>query len=213
MLLDNTARSVLELLNEKGRHIVNGRSLHSPRAVGDAIQEFLGEQNGLRRCLPQNMLHSFENDFERRSMEDMAFYDVNHRYYAVDCKTHNLSTVFNMPNLISVRRLANFYKNDTNVFCILIVEYEVKDNYISYTNCHFKPIEAFSWDCLTIGALGWGQIQIANANVLKFEKKIGRKTWMLQLCDYLDTFYDEEIYKIEERKLWFKDIKEYWKQK
>lgn len=122
MLLDNTARSVIELLNEKGRHIVNGRSLHSPRAVGDAIQEFLGEQNGLRRCIPQNMLQSFENDFERRSMEDMAFYDVNHRYF-------------------------------------------------------------------------------------------GRKTWMLQLCDYLDTFYDEEIYKIEERKLWFKDIKEYWKQK
>lgn len=212
-LLDNTAKYVLKLLNEKGQHIVNERSLRSPRAVGDAVQEFLGEQNGLQQCIPQNMLQSFENGFERRSMEDMAFYDVNNFYYAVDCKTHNLNTVFNMPNLISVRRLANFYKNDNNMFCILIVEYEVKDNNINYTNCHFKPIEAFSWDCLTIGALGWGQIQIANANVLKFEENPDRKAWMLQLCDYLDTFYDEEISKIGERKQWFKEIKEYWVQK
>ena len=212
-LLDNTATTILKLLNEKGLHIVNGRSLHSPRAVGDAVQEFLGEQNGLQQCIPPDMLQSFESEFERRSMEDMAFYDVNHRYYAVDCKTHNLNTVFNMPNLISVRRLANFYKNDTNVFCILIVEYEVKDNSIHYTNCHFKPIEAFSWECLTIGALGWGQIQIANANVLRFEEKMDRKSWMIQLCDLLETFYDEEIHKIGERKQWFNDIKDYWVQK
>ncbi|MBQ6966020.1 MAG: hypothetical protein IJP82_10120 [Bacteroidaceae bacterium] len=212
-LLENTSIAVLKLLNEKGQHLVSERSLHSPRAVGDAVQEFLGEQNGLQQCIPQNMLQSFESEFERRSMEDMAFYDINQQYYTVDCKTHNLNTVFNMPNLISVRRLANFYKNDTNVFCILIVEYEVKRKSIHYTNCHFKPIEAFSWDCLTIGALGWGQIQIANANVLKFEANPNRKAWMLQLCDLLDTFYDEEINKIGERKLWFKDIKEYWTQK
>ncbi len=212
-LLNETAEAVLTLLNEKGQTIVKGRSLHSPRAVGDAVQEFLGELGGLRTCIPQKMLQSFENDFERRSMEDMAFYDKNNQYYAVDCKTHNLNTVFNMPNLISVRRLANFYRNDTNVFCILIVEYEVKEKSIHYTNCHFKPIEAFSWNCLTIGALGWGQIQIANANVLNFEEKIDRKAWMLQLCDLLETFYNEEIAKIGERKHWFNDIKVFWEQK
>jgi hypothetical protein len=212
-LLNETATNVLKLLNEKGQNIVNARSLHSPRAIGDAVQEFLSEQNGLQKCIPQKYLCSFENDFERRSMEDMAFFDTNKRYYAVDCKTHNLKTVFNMPNLISVRRLANFYKNDTNVFCILIVEYEVQNNHIQYTQCHFKPIEAFSWDCLTIGALGWGQIQIANANVLKFNNDIDRKTWMLQLCNLLDVFYDEEVSKIGERKKWFKDIKDFWAKK
>lgn len=212
-LLNETAAAVLELLNKNGQNIVNERSLSSPRAIGDAVQAFLGDQNGLQQCIPKNKLQSFENEFERRSMEDMAFYDVNSRYYAVDCKTHNLNTVFNMPNLISVRRLANFYKNDNNVFCILIVEYEVTNNSIHYTNCYFKPIEAFAWDCLTIGALGWGQIQIANANRLKFVEKIDRKAWMLQLCDFLDDFYNEEITKIGERKQWFKDIKTYWNNK
>ena len=209
-LLTQTEQSVLKLLRERGQNIVQGRSLQSPRAVGDAVQAFLGEQVGLKQCIPTAALNTFENDFERRSMEDMAFYDKENRYYAVDCKTHNLSTAFNMPNLISVRRLANFYKNENNYFCILIVEYRVKDNSIKYQACHFKPIEAFSWDCLTIGALGWGQIQIANANILKFNSKPNRKKWMLQLCDLLDMFYDEEIGKIGERKTWFKDIRDFW---
>ena len=69
------------------------------------------------------------------------------------------------------------------------------------------------WDCLTIGALGWGQIQIANANILKFNDSVNRKEWMLQLCDTLSQFYDEEIGKISERKLWFEDIKNYWDNK
>ncbi|MBQ8969356.1 MAG: hypothetical protein IJ064_06470 [Bacteroidaceae bacterium] len=212
-LLSETEQRVLKLLNEKGQHIVQGRSLYSPRAVGDAVQLFLSEQNGLVQCIPTGTLKTFESDFERRSMEDMAFFDNEDRYYAVDCKTHNLRTLFNMPNLISVRRLANFYKNDSNYFCILIVEYEIDGKHIAYRACHFKPIEAFSWDCLTIGALGWGQIQIANANILNFDTNVNRKEWMLQLCNQLDMFYDEEIEKIGERKLWFNDIKVYWENK
>ena len=210
-LLDLVAQNALKMLNEKGKNIVGKRSLNSPRAIGDAVQTFLGEK--LSQCFPENTLKNFENDFERRSMEDMAFYGSDNHYYAVDCKTHNLSTSFNMPNLISVRRLANFYRNDSNSFCILIVEYEVKDGHITYHNCHFKPIEAFSWDCLTIGALGWGQIQIANANILKFNNSVNRKEWMLQLCDTISLFYDEEIGKISERKLWFEDIRNYWNNK
>jgi hypothetical protein len=212
-ILEETASNVLRLLNDKGRNIVRGRSLHSPRAVGDAVQAFLGEEGGLKSCIPSNQIKLFESDFERRSMEDMAFLDIKGQYYAVDCKTHNMSTTFNMPNLISVRRIANFYKNDSNTFCILIVEYNVEKDHILYKNCHFKPIEAFSWECLTIGALGWGQIQIANANNLIFNKTISRKNWMIQLCNLLDEFYDEEIEKIGERKQWFNDIKDYWNNK
>jgi len=210
LFLNKIANNVLTLLNEEGRNIVSKRSLNSPRAIGDAVQSFLSEHCGLQRCIPKNELLSFESDFERRSMEDMAFYDREKNYYAVDCKTHNESTVFNMPNLISVRRLANFYRNDTNTFCILLVAYDIENDFISYKECYFKPIESFSWDCLTIGALGWGQIQIANANVLKFVPEPSRKEWMLQLCNNLEVFYDEEISKIGERKIWFNDIKEYW---
>lgn len=213
IVLEKTAEEVLNILNEKGQQLVSKRSLNSPRAIGDAVQLFLSEQGGLKRCIPQNMLKSFETDFERRSMEDMAFTDINNQYYAVDCKTHNLQTVFNMPNLISVKRLANFYKNDTNTFCILIVAYDIENERINYKECYFKPIEAFAWNCLTIGALGWGQIQIANANILKFNHEPNRKEWMLQLCSNLELFYDEEITKIGERKIWFNEIKEYWEKK
>ncbi|MDI6810023.1 MAG: hypothetical protein QME66_13845, partial [Candidatus Eisenbacteria bacterium] len=60
----------------------------------------------------------------------------------------------------------------------------------------FAPIEFFDWDCLTIGALGWGQIQIVNANVVKIMPKNSRKNWMLELCDIMLDFYPKEIGKI-----------------
>ncbi len=203
-------KSVLDLLNREAQHIVSEISLHSPRAIGDAIQEFLGTQNGLRNSIPTTLIKSFESDFARRSMEDMAFTDNEDCYFAIDTKTHNLGTLFNMPNLISVKRLANFYRNDTNFFCIFIVEYKVAKNTIEYTACHFRPIECFAWDCLTLGALGWGQIQIANANNLLFTDSMNRKAWMLQMCEYIEQFYDEEIGKINQRKSWFSEIKQFW---
>ena len=118
-----------------------------------------------------------------------------------------------MPNLISVRRIANFYRNDSNTFCILIVSYKVIDNKLEYGECYFKPIEAFSWNCLTLGALGWGQIQIANANNLLFNQTVSRKQWMLDMCDRLELFYNEEIGKIVERKDWFSKIRQEWESK
>ena len=213
--LNNIARELLVVLNEEGKDIVKGVSLNSPRAVGDAVQAFIGSEKGLARILRDQGV-TVEDDFTRRSMEDLAFKDLSGKYYAVDVKTHNLDTNFNMPNLISVKRLAQFYKrDDNNVFCILIVSYNVEDGCLAYKECYFKPIEAFSWDCLTLGALGWGQIQIANANTLHFygSHDVNRRRWMIELCDNLQMFYDEEISKIGERKTWFKETKQYWIEK
>lgn len=204
--LDLVAKNILALLNKNCQHIVNKISLTSTRAVGDAIQEYIA-QKGLPLALKGV---DIENEFTRRSMEDVAFSDKEGNYYAVDVKTHNLTTRFSMPNLISVQRLANFYKNKQNNFCILIVSYETDGNKIIYKDCYFKPIEAFSWDCLTLGALGWGQIQIANASKLKFCKSQNRKKWMLELCNNLEEFYNAEIGKIKERKAWFTEIRKYW---
>ena len=33
-----------------------------------------------------------------------------------------------------------------------------------FTDCIFVPIEFLDWNCLTLGNLGFGQIQIANSN-------------------------------------------------
>ena len=203
--IDKIEADLLAYLNVNARPIVNK---FSPRIIGDALQEFIGQH--LSVCIPSELGSRFETDFERRSMEDMAFYDVQGNYYAIDVKTHDVNTHFNMPNLISMQRLARFYRNDTNTFCILMVEYQVVDDHLEYIRCHFKPIEYFDWDCLTLGALGWGQIQIANANRLLFQQSPNRKEWMLQLCDMASQFYDTEIGKIAERKIWFNKEKAYW---
>ena len=212
MDLNELSNKILDILNRDAQTIVSVNSMSSPRSIGDAVQEFLA-QRGLAEALAEIGISHIDSDFSRRSMEDIAFEDNSGNYYAVDVKTHNLSTQFNMPNLISVRRLANFYRNDSNTFCILIVSYEVVDNKLEYRECNFKPIEAFSWDCLTLGALGWGQIQFANANNLQFNQLMSRKRWMLDMCDKLETFYDEEIGKIVERKDWFSKIRQDWESK
>lgn len=46
-------------------------------------------------------------------------------------------------------------------FCILIASYKAINGNIEYQNCHYKSIETFDRNCLTLGVLGWGQIQIA----------------------------------------------------
>lgn len=211
-LFDELSQQILDLLQKEATTIVSGYSLSSPRSVGDAVQSYIAEE-GLQKALQTISDVDVKNCFSRRAMEDVAFTDKEGNYYAVDVKTHNKGTLFNMPNLISVRRLANFYQNSsTNYFCILIVTYHINNGRLVFERCDFKPIEYFSWDCLTIGALGWGQIQIANANKLQFSKQSQsiRKEWMLDLCDRLDEFYQTELGKIAERKSWFSKVKEYW---
>lgn len=146
-------------------------------------------------------------------MADLAFSDPAGFYYIVDVKTHRLETHFNMPNLTSVERLARFYEDDNNYFVVLMVNYSITETRAKVSQAHFIPIEFLAWDCLTIGALGWGQIQIANANVIKVNESYSRKKWMLELCDVLLEFYPKEIGKINERMDYFKRIKQQWQKK
>ena len=150
-------------------------------------------------------------DKTRRAMADVAFSDSQGNYFVVDVKTHNRNTDFNMPNLTSVKRLADFYENDKNFFVILLAEYGVQDNIAVFDSVKLLPIEHLQWDCLTIGALGWGQIQIANSNYISINTNTTRKEWMLQLCDNLDLFYPKEINKIKDRITHFANVRKFWK--
>ncbi len=128
----------------------------------------------------------------------------------VDVKTHRLSTKFNIPNLTSVERLARFYESDQNIFAVLIIAYDVESTSIKVERVTFVPIEFWGWNCLTIGALDWGQIQIANSNFLTVNPGYSRRQWMLELCDALSEFYPREIAKIESRLGYFTKIREFW---
>ncbi|MCL1831650.1 MAG: hypothetical protein FWG45_01915 [Oscillospiraceae bacterium] len=209
---DNKTSFENNLLNKlrNCKEFTDKRVIRSPRAVGDIVQDVIGEE--LPDCFPQGLIADYSAEFARRAMADVAFCDVDKNYFVVDIKTHNKSTKFNMPNITSVERLSRFYEDDTNFFVVLLVEYDVEDDELVFTNVSFNPIEYFSWDCLTIGALGWGQIQIANANYIKTEISL-RKDWMLELCDVLDIFYPKEIEKISKRLTRFKEVREFWEQK
>ena len=187
------------------------RIMNSPRAMGDAVQDVVGEL--LPKCIPEGVLSEFSADFARRAMADLAFTDVDNNYYLIDVKTHNTTTQFNMPNLTSVHRLSRFYEDDRNYFIVLLVEYAVVNEALRFTNIHFVPIEHLQWDCLTIGALGWGQIQIANASIIHMDRSNTRKGWMLSMCDQLDVFYPKEIAKITDRLDYFRNVRAFWENK
>ncbi len=199
--------SIREFLNSQEDYL-SATTANSPRAVGDAIQDVLG--SNLQQVLGEDICKNYSANFARRAMADLAFEDDNGFYYVIDVKTHRLSTKFNMPNLTSVERLARFYESDQNVFAVLMVAYDVAGTRVEVERVTFAPIEFLGWDCLTIGALGWGQIQIANSNVITVHPGYSRKQWMLELCDALSEFYPREIGKIEERLAHFARVREFW---
>ena len=179
----------------------------SPRAVGDAIENLISDKFD---TFLGDWCIEYSNDFARRAMADLAFRDRDGFYSVVDVKTHRQDTKFNMPNLTSVERLARFYQSDDNVFTIIMVKYRIEGSRLEATEVIFSPIEFLDWECLTIGALGWGQIQIANSNIITVNHGYSRKEWMIQLCNTMLEFYPGEILKIQERAGHFQDLRQHW---
>lgn len=202
-------KKILSFLNAQ-KDFLSERSMNSPRAVGDAIESVISENF---QTILGDVIKEYSSSFARRAMADLAFTDKDGFYYVVDVKTHRLDTKFNMPNLTSVERLSRFYEEDVNYFVLLKVDYQVEGTKVAIKHVTFAPIEFFDWDCLTLGALGWGQIQIANANTVNIAPKTSRKNWMLELCDTLLEFYPKEIGKIGERIDRFKQVRKFWEKK
>jgi len=198
---------VKDFLN-KQEDFLSASTAKSTRAAGDAIQEILSEH--FPAIVGDDVCGNYSSDFARRAMADLAFEDPANLYYVVDVKTHRLSTKFNMPNLTSVERLARFYEDDKNHFVLMMIAYDIEGIRAVIANVTFVPIEFLGWDCLTIGALGWGQIQIANSNHITVNPGYSRKKWMIELCDTLLEFYPKEIAKIDKRIIRFQKIREQW---
>ena len=154
-------RKIAKLINEQDRWL-SDEVVESTRATGDSIENIISRH--FDKLIEKRYCKSYTSDLSRKNMADFAFDDHKGFYYRVDVKTHRLETKFNMPNLTSVERLSRFYEDDKNYFILLMVSYELQNTDIVVTDVKFVPIEYLDWACLTIGALGWGQIQIANSN-------------------------------------------------
>ncbi len=173
----NTERKIKDFLNEQ-KEFLSGNTVKSTRAAGDAIQDILSTH--FQSIVGETHCLNYSSEFARRAMADLAFEDCDKFYYVVDVKTHRTSTKFNMPNLTSVERLARFYEDDRNYFVILYIGYDVQVLRVVVTDVKFIPIEFLDWECLTLGALGWGQIRIVNANRIVITPQNLRKAWMLE---------------------------------
>jgi len=139
------------------KDFLSARTLNSPRAVGDAIENIIADN--FQKILG-DLVGEYSSSFARRAMADLAFTDKEGFYYVVDVKTHRLDTKFNMPNLTSVERLSRFYEEDVNYFLLLKIDYQIEGTKAVIKHVTFAPIEFFDWDCLTIGALGWGKSKL-----------------------------------------------------
>ena len=83
----NIEATVVKLLNSN--QLMNYNTVNSPRAVGDAVQNFL--ESHISQCLPYDLVTNINTSFARRSMADLAFEDTSNNYYVVDIKTHIVS--------------------------------------------------------------------------------------------------------------------------
>lgn len=200
---------VRDLINNASGFL-SPNTAQSTRAVGDAIENILA--GSFEQILGEHC-GEYSSTFARRAMADLAFKDHDGLYYVVDVKTHRTDTRFNMPNLTSVERLARFYEDDNNFFTILLISYQLQGSKVQVSGVKFAPIEFLGWDCLTIGALGWGQIQIANANYVSLNPGYSRRKWMLELCEVMLEFYPREIAKIGERMSHFEQVRAFWQNK
>jgi hypothetical protein len=199
-------KKVLKLLNEQV-DFLSERTVESTRAAGDAIQSII--EDNFEKILGEHG-GEYSASFARRAMADLAFKDKLANYYVIDVKTHREETAFNMPNLTSVDRLARFYEDDSNFFVMLMVKYGVIGTRVTVSKVHFVPIEYLKWSCLTIGALGTGQIQIANSKHIEIDSTKSRRAWMLEFCDNVLEFYPREIAKTTKRISQFEKVKEFW---
>jgi hypothetical protein len=197
---------VLGVLNAHA-DFLSADTVESTRAAGDAIQSII--EDNFAEILG-DLVGEYSASFARRAMADLAFKDKSGNYCVVDVKTHREGTSFNMPNLTSVDRLARFYEDDSNYFVMLMVKYAVSETKVTVQCVHFVPIEHLKWECLTIGALGTGQIQIADSKRIEIDPSQKRRAWMLEFCDTVLTFYPREIAKITERIGKFEKVKEFW---
>jgi hypothetical protein len=197
MTIYDELRTRIEAFLQAERSLVVSEAFRrSTRGVGDAIEGLLVAEF---ERIATGLVDTVETDFTRRAMEDLSF-RIDTRYYAVDVKTHREEPGFHMPNLISVKRLMDFYEDDGNFFVVIMINYHLADDgSLEDVTAIVEPLEWFDWSCLRIGALGWGQLQFRSASDIRVDRDQSRKDWLLSFAEELRGYYADERRKIGER--------------
>jgi len=139
----------------------------------------------------------------KRSIEDVGLITNDYDDVKIDIKTHDIESELSMPNLISIARLKKFYENDRNLLVYVFVKYVNHGNNVQVLEVKVRPIEQLNWECLTIGNLGKGQLQITDMNKVSFQNFMTRKDWMERLSYDAVIYYQKLIDKIQNN--WIKE--------
>lgn len=201
---------LLGQLTHKVPDFLTTATARSTRAAGDAIERIV---SSLLPGLLEDVTGQWVEDLSRRAMADARVRTLSGATYDIDIKTHRIGTTFSRSNIISVRRLAGFYEDPKNVFLVILVSYSVVGNAVTFASTTAVPIEWLSWKSLTLGNLGWGQIQFLDTPTFEVVESQDRAIWMTQLCDQLLDFYPREITKTTERLAYFRKARDVWASK
>jgi len=195
-IFDELRVRIETFLQARRSFIVSEEFRRSTRGVGDAIEGLIVDEF---RDIARGLVDVVDTNFSRRAMEDLSF-QIRSKYYAVDVKTHRDEPGFHMPNLTSVRRLMDFYEDDDHHFVIVMIKYRLTDTgSLEDITAIAEPIEWFDWDCLRIGALGWGQLQFRSASDIRINRNQTREDWLRTFVGELRQHYAREEDKIKER--------------
>lgn len=79
-------KKILSFLN-KQKNFLSARSINSPRAVGDAIENVISENF---QTILGDIIKEYSSSFARHAMADLAFTDKDGFYYVIDEKRNRL---------------------------------------------------------------------------------------------------------------------------
>jgi len=139
----------------------------------------------------------------KRSIEDVGLVTTEYDDIKIDIKTHDSDSDLSMPNLISISRIKKFYENDRNLLLYVFVKYVSNNNVIQILDTKVKAIEQLNWECLTIGNLGKGQLQVKNMDEISFQNHMTRSDWVERLSYDVVLYYQSLVNKIQTK--WIKE--------
>jgi|TARA_R110001592_G_scaffold357021_2_gene659647 hypothetical protein len=163
------------------------------RGIADKIEESVC--NKIKMINVSGLL--VEDASSKRSLEDIQVTDENGNLYKLDIKTHDINADFSMPNMVSVARLLNFYKEESNNLAYIFVDYKEINNVTEITNITIRLVEELSWDMLAIQNLGKGQLQIKDMNSELIFIEPNREEWINQLKVNMVKHYNKTIIKFQ----------------
>lgn len=168
------------------------------------------QQRGVADLIEQkatDLILQLKSDFiiteyatSRRSIEDVQI-KTNGKLYKIDIKSHESTSEFSMPNLISIDRLKKLYIDENNHLLYVFISYSTCDSSTIIETVNVCYVEELDWSILAIQNLGKGQLQIKNMNKdLILVGDVNRKEWLEKLRTNAIIYYTKLITKIEKLK-------------